>query len=93
MWTIWVFSVKICGHELYHVNVLSRLVGRCQNLIFDVDFQGDRVSCRISVGDGCTAAMTTQASTKVSPFSTLPIFLYFIRYGMRSVKVLLMIKY
>nr|CAD1834541.1 unnamed protein product [Ananas comosus var. bracteatus] len=26
---------------------------------------GDRVSCRISVGDGCTAAMTTQASTKV----------------------------
>uniref|UniRef100_A0ACD5V6H0 Uncharacterized protein n=1 Tax=Avena sativa TaxID=4498 RepID=A0ACD5V6H0_AVESA len=28
-------------------------------------FQGDRISCTVSVGDGCTAAMTTQASTKV----------------------------
>ncbi|XP_047081001.1 urease accessory protein D-like [Lolium rigidum] len=26
---------------------------------------GDRISCTVSVGDGCTAAMTTQASTKV----------------------------
>ncbi|CAM0946590.1 unnamed protein product [Alopecurus aequalis] len=26
---------------------------------------GDRISCSVSVGDGCTAAMATQASTKV----------------------------
>ncbi|KAL5211545.1 hypothetical protein ABZP36_022392 [Zizania latifolia] len=26
---------------------------------------GDRISCAVTVGDGCTAAMTTQASTKV----------------------------
>jgi len=27
--------------------------------------QGDTISCTVSVGDGCTAAFTTQASTKV----------------------------
>uniref|UniRef100_A0A453NK15 Urease accessory protein D n=1 Tax=Aegilops tauschii subsp. strangulata TaxID=200361 RepID=A0A453NK15_AEGTS len=26
---------------------------------------GDKISCAVTVGDGCTAAMTTQASTKV----------------------------
>jgi len=26
---------------------------------------GDTISCTVSVGDGCTAAITTQASTKV----------------------------
>jgi urease accessory protein len=30
--------------------------------------QGDTISCTVSVGDGCTAAITTQASTKVCPF-------------------------
>lgn len=30
--------------------------------------QGDSISCELTVGDGCTAVLTTQASTKVDFF-------------------------
>lgn len=36
-----------------------------------VSFKGDSIACDITVGDGCTTVLTTQASTKVKSLCSL----------------------
>lgn len=50
-------SLGTCGSAV--VGVVWRF------LVLRAPLQGDTISCTVSVGDGCTAAITTQASTKV----------------------------
>lgn len=40
--------------------------------------QGDSISCELTVGDGCTAVLTTQASTKVDFFCFSQLVLHFV---------------
>lgn len=66
---VWIYSISYGGGivsvRLYLFILFFKDLAFIGTSFMVFDFQGDRVSCGLSVADDCTVALTTQASTKV----------------------------